>query len=76
MRWSLQAPEQSDSALSFAFLPSERLPSGSDRSGGFFNCALIFYIKSQRENSDTFPASIYLIYINFLYMTFLKRFRE
>ena len=54
MRWSLQAPEQSDSALSFAFLPSERLPSGSDRSLGFFNCALIFTLRVKEKIQTLF----------------------
>ena len=75
MRWFLQAPEWSDPALSFAFVPSKRLPSGRDGSGGFFNCALIFALRV-KEKIHIFPVSIYLVYINFLYMTFLKRFRE
>lgn len=54
MRWSLQAPEQSDLALSFAFLPSERLPSGDDRSGGFFNCTLIFTLRVEEKIQTLF----------------------
>lgn len=67
MRWSLQALERSDLALSFAALPSKCLPSGGDGSGGFFNCTVTFALRVKEKIQTLFHKHLFSIYQLFVH---------